>query len=236
VTEAGTYHCPTCGAPTAPDARRCEFCAGPVATVRCARCFHMNPYEARHCSGCGHELGLEPCGGASEMRCPGCQLALVEFRSESGALFDCERCGGQFLEHRLLRALLERREVIGRAGLGQSVPVENSAATRIVYRPCPTCSALMHRKNFGGRSGVIVDVCTTHGTWFDLGELPRVLAFVETGGLERARQAEKARERPARTAPVLSSTPRGIYGESELSNDWRAASELIAIFLDHLRR
>ncbi len=46
---------------------------------------------------------------------------------------------------------------------------------------------MMNRKNFGASSGVIVDVCAKHGTWFDAGELPRVLAFVESGGLARAR-------------------------------------------------
>jgi Zn-finger nucleic acid-binding protein len=45
----------------------------------------------------------------------------------------------------------------------------------------------MNRKNFAEVSGVIVDVCKKHGTWFDLGELPRVLAFVAAGGLERSR-------------------------------------------------
>lgn len=36
-----------------------------------------------------------------------------------------------------------------------------------------------NRKNFGRSSGVIVDICRRHGVWFDRGELPRVLAFVE---------------------------------------------------------
>ena len=234
MTEAGTYRCPTCGGPTDENARRCGFCTSPVATVRCARCFHMNPFEARHCSGCGHELGLEPCGKASDKKCPGCRVALTELRSESGSLFDCERCGGQFVEHRLMRALLERREVVGRAALGASTLAANPLASKVVYRPCPDCEALMHRKNFGGRSGVIIDVCTLHGSWFDSGELPRVLSFVETGGLERARAADKEREqreRLARAAPTLSSTPRGIYGAHEIDNDFTVARELLSFFL-----
>lgn len=56
----------------------------------------------------------------------------------------------------------------------------------------------MHRKNFGGASGVIVDVCTLHGIWFDAGELPNVLSFVERGGLERARKLDEERARRAR--------------------------------------
>ena len=41
----------------------------------------------------------------------------------------------------------------------------------------------MRRINFGRRSGVIVDVCNAHGTWFDPGELAAVLRFVrDTAG------------------------------------------------------
>lgn len=35
----------------------------------------------------------------------------------------------------------------------------------------------MNRKNFGKQSGVLVDVCTMHGVWFDRGELDVVAAF-----------------------------------------------------------
>jgi hypothetical protein len=77
----------------------------------------------------------------------------------------------------------------------------------------------MHRKNFGGRSGVIVDVCGAHGIWFDLEELPRVLAFVEAGGLERA-QAERAQAERAASERRLSasSVPGGSWSSS--TSDW----------------
>jgi Zn-finger nucleic acid-binding protein len=49
----------------------------------------------------------------------------------------------------------------------------------------------MNRVNFGKRSGVIVDACAQHGTWFDADELRRVVEFVRDGGLERARVQER---------------------------------------------
>jgi len=64
----------------------------------------------------------------------------------------------------------------------------------------------MNRKNFGPASGVVVDVCSRHGTWFDSGELPRVLAFAESGGLARAQRrrvedaGRQARERAIEVA------------------------------------
>jgi Zn-finger nucleic acid-binding protein len=144
----------------------------------------MNVPEALHCSGCGSELGLEPVAEPGTLDCATCgkphTLAVV--RSGSSALHDCGTCGGQFVEHAMLRELLESREPMGALTLG-AAPRTAPADLHVRYFPCPTCGALMARKNFGGKSGVIVDVCRRHGVWFDAGELPRALAFVRAGGL-----------------------------------------------------
>jgi Zn-finger nucleic acid-binding protein len=49
----------------------------------------------------------------------------------------------------------------------------------------------MNRSNFARSSCVIVDLCKEHGVWFDIGELPKVVEFIEKGGLARAREKEK---------------------------------------------
>ncbi|HEY8944752.1 MAG TPA: zinc ribbon domain-containing protein, partial [Polyangiaceae bacterium] len=92
--EARVYRCSACGAPARESSRSCEYCRSPVATVRCARCFHMNPPDARHCSACGTELGLEPLEGVSEANCTSCSVRLVELDSGCGPIGDCPRCGG----------------------------------------------------------------------------------------------------------------------------------------------
>jgi Zn-finger nucleic acid-binding protein len=186
---ARTYACPGCGASVVEDARHCTYCHAPVATVRCARCFHLNAPVALHCSGCGQELGLEPIGESAELSCPDCHEALSAFRSAAGTLYDCAGCGGQLVEQPLLVELLERRELYGGAA-PRPAARRNENLGRVRYVRCPACGVHMNRKNFGASSGVIVDVCRKHGMWFDEGELPRVLAFVESGGLARARQRE----------------------------------------------
>ena len=40
----------------------------------------------------------------------------------------------------------------------------------------------------GGASGVILDVCRSHGLWFDANELSQLLAWVRCGGLTAARR------------------------------------------------
>jgi Zn-finger nucleic acid-binding protein len=86
--------------------------------------------------------------------------------------------------------LLERREICGAAVPRRALARPSNKAPSIHYVPCPVCQALMNRQNFGTTSGVIVDYCAKHGVWFDAGELPRVLEFVENGGLVRARRRQ----------------------------------------------
>jgi hypothetical protein len=49
---------------------------------------------------------------------------------------------------------------------------------------------MMNRVNFARLSGTIVDVCKGHGTFLDAGELQAIVAFIQGGGLERARQRQ----------------------------------------------
>lgn len=71
------------------------------------------------------------------------------------------------------------------AALGHMTPARrNPVRQRVVYLRCPECDTLMTRRNFGLRSGIIVDICPGHGVWFDHGELEAVMRFVRAGGLQ----------------------------------------------------
>src|SRR5207244_251565 len=79
TTVAGVFACPSCGAKVDEHKRRCPYCAAPIATVRCAACYHMNTVEAAHCSACGQDLGLEPVGKLGDLKCPRCKDPLTKF-------------------------------------------------------------------------------------------------------------------------------------------------------------
>jgi Zn-finger nucleic acid-binding protein len=196
MTEARVYQCPVCGAFARDRERSCRHCSTLLATLRCGQCFELNFPDDLHCRGCGHELGLGALAAEdSQLDCPDCRQPLQAFSAESGTLHACVRCGAQLVSHGLLRALLETREVLGRAVASVvDAPRGNPMASPVRYRPCPGCGQLMMRRNFGVTSGIIVDVCSRDGSFFDAGELPRVLEFVRRGGLARA----KAQERPPR--------------------------------------
>jgi Zn-finger nucleic acid-binding protein len=211
ASPAGTLSCPHCGAPAESGRSRCAYCRGELATVRCAACFRLSSPDALCCGGCGRTLGLEPIGLDQPLACPRCGAQCDAFHGSPGTLHECGGCAGQFVELELLRELLERREVLGGLALRHPPPRPNPLNDPVKYLPCPCCRDLMNRKNFGRSSGVVVDVCSRHGTWFDAGELSRVLAFVESGGLARARLATKhasGPHEPTRTAPVAPRSER----------------------------
>jgi Zn-finger nucleic acid-binding protein len=198
--DAPVLHCANCGGDLPERVRTCPYCHWVVEARRCGECFHLNLDSAVHCAACGCELGLEPVPEPEDLACPACEASFVGIPAgESGRVHECTRCSGQWVDHPTLRALFAQRLHVALGPVSR--PVEAAPASeRIRYLPCPVCRALMNRKNFGERSGVIVDVCKPHGIWFDPGELPRVLAFVETGGLEEAARREQEREREQKRA------------------------------------
>jgi hypothetical protein len=64
---------------------------------------------------------------------------------------------------------------------------------QIRYLPCPECTKHMNRVNFARYSGVIMDVCKEHGTYFDRDELRRIVTFIRGGGLEKSRERQRER-------------------------------------------
>ncbi|HET7540667.1 MAG TPA: zf-TFIIB domain-containing protein [Polyangiaceae bacterium] len=227
--EAPTFECAVCGAPAHGGDFSCRYCGAGIATVRCSRCFQMNMARAQHCSGCGAELGLIVESALHDRLCSDCQSPLELIVEPAGSLLNCRKCGGQFVEHALLRSLLENYEQTGQAFPdGPYQRPTKAQVERVRYRPCAVCQQPMNRKNFGGASGVIVDVCARHGTWFDPGELPQVLAFVKSGGLVRERAREQARQREARaherdatrpSSPSLAFDSLAISGQSSFAKD-----------------
>jgi len=111
----------------------------------------------------------------------------------STAVLECERCLGLWLDVPSFEKICADREQQS-AVLGVASPAPTHAVretSKVKYVPCPVCSQLMNRINFARCSGVIVDVCKGHGTWFDRDELSRIVEFISDGGLNASRAKEK---------------------------------------------
>lgn len=107
-------------------------------------------------------------------------------------LCECPKCDGLWADKETLNQICSDREKQA-AILGMPAVITSPAGSveRVIrYMPCPVCKVLMNRVNFSRCSGVIIDVCAKHGTWFDTDELRRIVEFIRAGGVDRARDAE----------------------------------------------
>jgi Zn-finger nucleic acid-binding protein len=197
--DAGMLACPNCGAPATPDAVSCTHCRVQLATVACPQCFAMGFVGAEHCAHCGARLFRATDGqrAAGTRACPRCRTERLTVSAVGDAfLEECGRCGGLWVDAGSFRKLCEHKEeraaYVG-AGSPLPSPARNVKPEHVAYVPCPECGKVMNRVNFARHSGVVVDVCRTHGTWFDKDELRAVLEFIQSGGLEEARQRELER-------------------------------------------
>ena len=199
---AATLNCPECGAVCPPDRDRCAYCKAVLAIIACPRCFGMLFRGSKHCVHCGAEVDVParamPDGTATPLACPRCtgggKTENLIANLVGGTLLDeCAACGGVWLNRAALEQVLaerDRPDILHAAGARFTTASAPIAQEQVVYLPCPECGTRMRRHNFGRKSGVIVDTCKDHGTWFDRDELRRVIEFVQSGGLEAARQAE----------------------------------------------
>jgi Zn-finger nucleic acid-binding protein len=240
---AQSLNCPNCGAAASSEATRCEHCNSRLATVACPSCFGMIFRGAKFCSHCGREVQRVETRTDAVCPCPHCRVNTKEITLGPSKLRECPVCEGLWVDTAALHQICTDRErqttILGNAA--EVVSAAQLAPERVRYVPCPICKQLMHRVNFARCSNVIVDVCKSHGTWFDKGELHRIAKFISAGGMDvvRAKELEELERRrreleASKNAAAASDRRSGYrydYGSRENAITL-AAGALISSFFD----
>jgi Zn-finger nucleic acid-binding protein len=131
---------------------------------------------------------------------PCCRIPLDRLKTSTESSVEIERCAschGIFFNPGELELLLndQSHPVVWLDPEAMADVAEQfQAPAEVAYRPCPVCSELMNRVNFGGRRGVIIDRCRD-GVWLDGGEFRQLAEWWRTGGKHRhqANELERAR-------------------------------------------
>jgi len=203
--DAAVTRCAACGALVGENERVCSYChaevirrpapSGPV----CPECYAQNPESARFCVSCGVSFLPQPVRATTQsLHCPVCPDAMLSPRSLGGVwVEECPSCLGLWTPGEVMDRLVDRirERLVTGAPAADAVHRERRSKWQpeFTYRKCPECGAMMQRRNFGRRSGVVVDWCASHGTWLDAHELEDIAAFVIEGGL-RAEPAGEGRD------------------------------------------
>lgn len=186
-------NCPNCGGAVSSDKTLCQFCGSRLKTMACPKCMGLMFVGCEYCGHCGAKmLKAETSSLENAGDCPRCRKKLEALRIGDVGLQECAECGGLWSAPDTFESVCADVEtqsaVLSFAG---SRPRAAPAPAPISYVPCPECRQLMNRSNFARSSGVIIDLCKQHGVWFDAEELPKIIAFIREGGLEKARAREK---------------------------------------------
>lgn len=223
--------CSSCGAPREDSAEACRFCgaeftlhARDLDTI-CSGCMARVSGKARFCHSCAAPVLVRQGAMAKEetdLRCPACAggrpLVSRQLGRSNVALFECAACAGLWIDKEIFEVLADRARSEALPDLDLR-PAERrtpaAPAKGPFYRTCVVCGGRMNRRNYGQKSGVIVDVCQHHGVWFDLHELEDLLRWLRNGG-ERLAQHDVEAERAAVRHLAISGTLRTLDAPSGL--------------------
>jgi Zn-finger nucleic acid-binding protein len=230
-----------CGAVAATDATCCEHCGARLATVACPSCFGMMFAGQQFCPHCGAKANRQDAAEPPQAEpCPRCRTIMEAVVIGGSNVRECPRCEGIWTDAETLRQIcadLEKQAAV--LGLPTQLPPNEGVEIekQIRYLPCPVCGDMMNRVNFANFSGVIVDVCRQHGTWFDCDELRRIVEFIRAGGLDKARERQiqnlEEERRLAKADRFLSR--HGVAPEFEDDVRHGAVSAVAQVLLDLLR-
>ncbi len=133
--------------------------------------------------------------------CPRCARPLEHHQAKGLEAWTCSWCAGALVGNRI-------EEVLEAKGAGLQRPMGAVAREAIDEAPriaCPTCGNQMVRHLV---RGVTVDTCEGHGTWYDRGELKRMVLGLGaagpavTAGVAAAGVAVSLGNQPPQSSPV----------------------------------
>jgi Zn-finger nucleic acid-binding protein len=119
--------------------------------------------------------------------CPKCGVRMKVVKRGGIETDHCPECKGVWVDNFEIKKVLEMKPSV--------FTVDDLRNIRKVYKPksrkekikyfrCPRCYKFMWRKNYLTHSGIIVDKCKDHGTFFDHKELEKAIEYVKSGGVE----------------------------------------------------
>jgi Zn-finger nucleic acid-binding protein len=195
-TRVTSCNCPNCGAALEQDATTCSYCSSAVAVKICPSCFGAVSVGMKHCPTCGSDATAAQQGKETSLQCPRCETKLSMVLIGKYSLHQCVQCGGLWVDKACFQNICtqyeEQEAVLGHQVDLKPAPPKKGCKPHRYYIPCPQCGKLMNHKNFSGCSGIVLDWCRDHGSWFDKRELQQVVTFIRNGGLKKAREREKA--------------------------------------------
>ena len=158
--------CPECGAPLPPEAA--------TVAATCTQCGHTSAHKAVPQT-IERTVVVMAAPSQAQVPCPRCRVSLFPGEAKGVTLLGCGICGGIFLDNEGSTRIVHEHQadVAWLARRAEFRAVARTVDQRPDDLPCPICAAAM--KRVAARGVIDVDFCARHGTWFDGGEIARVM-------------------------------------------------------------
>ena len=114
--DAGSLHCPNCGAAAGLDSKECPYCHAPLATMSCPSCFNRVFVGAAYCPHCGSHTSRQTGGETAAEKCPRCKLPMTMVSVGNMALAECGTCKGVWVDADAFDRLYGDRALAARMG------------------------------------------------------------------------------------------------------------------------
>jgi len=180
---------------------KCNSCSAPLpANInKCVYCGTRNDVDLHS------KFDYSIIHKESDRLCPYCEKPLQIIDLNLNGSFQVERCAdcfGLFFDPGKVETLIENSvSNVFNSNWQQLDMINNDrfqGNKNEKYIKCPACQAFMSRVNFGYRSGVVIDRCTSHGIWLDSGELTHLMEWKKAGGQllhEREKESESSKRK-----------------------------------------
>ena len=251
AVDTKVHRCASCGASASGEDEICDYCGTEIVrepgalSLICPECYGRCAEDARYCTACGVEFRPEEVRlDGYELPCPVCDLLMPPHQVSGLGLNECTTCHGLWVPGDAFEALVARARQ-AREATGSDAPQParvtggNPARQQVAYRKCPECQAFMQRRNYRKSSGIIIDVCNTHGTWLDPDELEQIAGFLSTGGetsptLQAEDAAAERAFRQLRAEAAMQRTSRSSgWVESETRSGVETLLDIVGAILRH---
>ena len=254
IHDAAVVRCSSCGGARGPDQEPfCRYCGSSFTlheqdlNTICPCCFTRISSKSKFCHSCATPIIADQDEFEdTELKCPSCDDSLLHSRKmqdHSFTLKECNQCAGIWISAKIFKLLEKKAQAQAASGIHQenieqisNSAKENSNPTKY-YRKCPECEIMMHRKNYAKSSGIVVDVCSDHGIWFDIHELDEILNFIRSGELLRhhqktSRKAQQQLNKIKIAQRNTKSTTQTTYTTTSTSTNVDFFAEIISWIID----
>lgn len=148
----------------------------------------------------------------SQRQCPRCRLPLHVGQTANVSVHACGQCGGLWLDRadadRMVHSLCEHALQLAESAASHALAKVDTDAEGI---PCPVCQHPLARSRVD-KAWLDIDVCSSHGTWFDRGELQRVARSLGRPQAADWRDQPPPAQHPAAGAAAATAATVGTAG------------------------